>query len=127
IGKVASINGTLTGSVGLDKLGSGTLVLGASNGFSGNVTIAAGTLQLTNAGGLGTSATAVTIAGSATLELTSIAFGRALGPANNAIILGDGIASSSGVITAPGAAQHISLSSGTSTSNVFTVGDGAND
>ena len=45
-----TLAGALSGSGGFQKLGSGTLVLTASNSYSGATTISAGTLQIGNGG-----------------------------------------------------------------------------
>jgi autotransporter-associated beta strand protein len=47
-----TINCTIAGSVGLTKLGSGTLVLGAANTFTGLTQITGGTLQLAHSNAL---------------------------------------------------------------------------
>ena len=47
-GGTDTINATITGSVGLRKTGSGTLILGGANTFTGYVEIVGGTLQLAN-------------------------------------------------------------------------------
>jgi len=44
----ATINAPLGGAVGLTKTGTGTLVLGGANSYSGVTAVSAGTLQLTN-------------------------------------------------------------------------------
>lgn len=41
-----TLSGVISGSGGLNKIGSGTLALGAANTFSGGTTVSAGTLQL---------------------------------------------------------------------------------
>jgi autotransporter-associated beta strand protein len=50
---VATVSGALAGTTGLTKSGSGTLVLAASNTYSGGTTVSAGTLALSNANALG--------------------------------------------------------------------------
>jgi autotransporter-associated beta strand protein len=50
---VATVSGALAGTTGLTKSGSGTLVLAASNTYSGGTTLSAGTLALSNANALG--------------------------------------------------------------------------
>lgn len=47
-GKTLYLNGGLNGAGGIAKYGAGTAVLGTANGFTGNTTIAAGTLWLNN-------------------------------------------------------------------------------
>jgi autotransporter-associated beta strand protein len=50
---IASVSNTLAGTTGLAKSGSGTLVLSASNSYSGGTTLSNGTLALSNANALG--------------------------------------------------------------------------
>jgi autotransporter-associated beta strand protein len=57
--QVYSVSGTISGFGALNKTGSGELVLTASNNYSGGVSINGGTLQLGNAGALGTGPLAV--------------------------------------------------------------------
>ena len=53
-GMTATINSTVAGSFGINKTGSGTLVLGnASNSYTGGTTIGAGALRVSNDGSLG--------------------------------------------------------------------------
>ncbi|WP_313516544.1 autotransporter-associated beta strand repeat-containing protein [Pseudomonas sp.] len=60
-----TVSGVIDGTGAIDKTGSGTLLLGASNLYSGGTTLAAGTLGLINGQALGLGALAVT--GSASL------------------------------------------------------------
>jgi fibronectin-binding autotransporter adhesin len=74
-----TISSELAGTAGMTKSGSGTLVLAGSNSFSGNVSVAAGTLQITNDSALGN--TANDLANNGTLKTTtdiSLAAGRDL-------------------------------------------------
>ncbi|MGC3992465.1 MAG: autotransporter-associated beta strand repeat-containing protein [Chthoniobacteraceae bacterium] len=66
-GATLSVSSAISGTSTLAKSGSGTLVLGGANTYSGATTISAGTLQLTNASAL--QSTAVT--NSSTLDLRS--------------------------------------------------------
>ena len=50
----------ISGTGNFEQLGSGTTTLGAANTFAGRVTVKAGTLEITNNGGLGTASTAAT-------------------------------------------------------------------
>ena len=52
-GHTASVGSTLAGTTGLTKADSGTLMLSASNSYSGGTTVTAGTLALGNANALG--------------------------------------------------------------------------
>ncbi len=66
----AAFSGAFLGSGGLAKSGSGSLLLGNSNGFSGNVTINSGGLVLGNSAALGAAANSVTFnASGATLDV----------------------------------------------------------
>ena len=83
---LSSPGGTLT------KLGTGTLTLAAANTYSGATTVSAGTLAVTHADGLGTSAADTTVASGATLDLQGVSVG------NESIILNGGtLAASSGI------------------------------
>ena len=68
-GVSAEISSTLAGTTGMTKSGGGTLVLSGGNTFTGNATIAAGTLQITNDSALGN--TANDLANSGTLKTTT--------------------------------------------------------
>ena len=64
----SSFSGTLAGTGGFTKTGTGTLILSTANTFSGLTTVAGGTLELTNPNALGTVSSAIVDPG-ATLEL----------------------------------------------------------
>ncbi|MGA2030663.1 MAG: autotransporter-associated beta strand repeat-containing protein [Thermoguttaceae bacterium] len=67
---VATFSGPFTGAGGLFKSGAGSLILTASNGFTGNVGINAGTVALGNSAALGAPANSVTFnAAATTLDL----------------------------------------------------------
>ena len=86
----ATINAVLAGTVGFEKTGAGTLVLGGVNTISGAGLISAGTIKLTNVGGLGTTDT--TVSPSTTLEAAVNG-----GTLTNGIILNGGTFRYSGV------------------------------
>jgi fibronectin-binding autotransporter adhesin len=65
----SSFAGVISGDGGLTKDGSGTLTLTGANTYSGATTISEGTLVVTNAAGLGTTAAGTTVANNATLQL----------------------------------------------------------
>jgi autotransporter-associated beta strand protein len=66
-----TISGSVSGTGGLRKMGPGTLVLGATNSYTGGTEVAGGTLRTMARGALGSTAgdAATTIDASATLEL----------------------------------------------------------
>jgi autotransporter-associated beta strand protein len=67
-GQTSSFTNAITGSGGFYKAGTGTLVLAASNNFTGAVEVSAGVLDLSSeTGSAAGSATAVSVAASATL------------------------------------------------------------
>ncbi len=78
----ATITSVLNGGSTLTKTGTGTLILGASNGYTGGTTINVGTVSITNAGALGASGTINLGSASAGTDnaslLTSVTFARAL-------------------------------------------------
>lgn len=58
-----NFNGVVSGSGSITKSGTGSLTVAAANTFTGGVTLNAGTLNISNASGFGTTAGTVTIAG----------------------------------------------------------------
>lgn len=65
-GKEATINTVISGSPGVSKYGSGTLILGGSNTYSGNTTIHAGTLVANHNSALGNTTGTTTLNGGTT-------------------------------------------------------------
>ncbi len=61
----------ISGSGTVTKSGAGTLILGATNAYAGATTVSGGTLKMTNILSLGTNAQGTTVAGGATLEVTT--------------------------------------------------------
>ncbi|MBJ7259935.1 MAG: autotransporter-associated beta strand repeat-containing protein, partial [Chthoniobacterales bacterium] len=109
--------GILSGTGSLTKEGSGTLLLSASNSYSGGSTIDAGTLQINGANRLGATAGALTINnGELQLTTTSLSSGQniVLGHANSAIEVDAGLrytATNTSVISGSGTLNK--LGSGT--------------
>ncbi len=72
-GTTLTASGAISGTgFGLSKIDNGTLVLSGANSYSGTTAINAGTLQITGAGTLGTTATPTTISIGATLALNNL-------------------------------------------------------
>lgn len=97
----ATINSGITGSAGLTKSGTGTLVLGGTNTYSGGTVINAGTLSFssnsaTGAGGLPNGS--ITLMNGATLQYTSAGSGGF----NRGYILGTGTATISSTASSGG-------------------------
>ena len=98
-------NGTGGGSIGLAKIGTGTLTLSGVNTFSGTTTITAGTLAMGSATGL-----------SATSSLTIAAAGML--DVNGFSVATDGLAGT-GTITNNGAASAVVISGASGASTTF--------
>jgi autotransporter-associated beta strand protein len=132
-GFACTVSGVLSGTGGLTKLGSGTLVLTAANTYTGNTIVSAGTLQLASGARL-SSATAVNLSASgATLDMNgnSQTIASLTGVSGSALMLGgsaltvggDATTTFSGAITSTGAGTLTKAGSGTltlSASNAFT-------
>jgi autotransporter-associated beta strand protein len=112
-GSNTTISGTVSGSGALSKLGSGTLLLGGANNFTGATTIAGGTVVANNASSLGATNAGTTVADGASLhfsggvtsaESITIA-GNGLGGGGAIRSLGDGENTLTGTITLSGNAR----------------------
>jgi len=70
-GRTATVASIVSGTTGLTKAGAGTLILSGANTFTGATAITAGTVQLQNAGSLGTAANTsnTTVSSGASLQL----------------------------------------------------------
>jgi autotransporter-associated beta strand protein len=73
-GTQLTISNTISGTGSLDKEGAGTLVLTVANTYTGATTVDQGTLAITNAGALGSSAagSGTTVNAGATLDLQNV-------------------------------------------------------
>ena len=112
----ATINAILGGSVGLTKLGAGTLTLGGANTFSGAIAISAGKLRVNSGAALG-SASSLAIGGGTFETSGFVGFGGgvSIGPGGGTISL-----------ASPGAAVALSgLLSGNSPLTIDGTGGGS--
>jgi len=126
-GVTATINNTLTITGGLSKTGDGTLVLGGSNTNAGGTIISAGKIRAGNAGALGAAGITTTVNTGTTLEVASgITLDRPITLMNGGTVAGTGTATNTGKITIDAAATAVTLATD-GASDVFTVGNGAND
>jgi autotransporter-associated beta strand protein len=64
-----TLSGAISGSAGIQKLGTGTLVLSGANTYTGANAVNNGTLQLSGAGTLGAATNTLTVTNSATVDL----------------------------------------------------------
>lgn len=69
-GDTLTVSGAIGGAFGLNKVGTGTLVLSGNSGYTGATTVTAGTLQLEHNNAVGTSAGGVVVSDGATVALT---------------------------------------------------------
>ena len=81
----------IQGSGTLTKVGTGTAVMAASNSYSGATVVSEGTLALSHASALGSTAAGVSVASGATLDLRGVAVG-----AETLTLQGGTLAASSG-------------------------------
>jgi autotransporter-associated beta strand protein len=132
----ATINSQISGSSGLAKAGSGTLVLGSTaNNFTGNVTISGGTLLISADANLGDTANGIVIKGG-TLKLNapsgdvSLSSTRSLSGTSGTLDVGaghtltvNGAVNLTGSLTVPANENIVfAAASGTKTLGGMTVG-----
>ncbi len=114
-GLIADNDNASAGTLSLVKAGAGTVFVGNPNTYTGSTLVSAGTLTVTNATGLGSSITPITVSSGATLALAT--------PANPAFpkavtISGVGDAASGRIAALEG-------SGGTTASGLLTLGTNA--
>jgi fibronectin-binding autotransporter adhesin len=114
----ATINSVIAGTAGLAKQGSGTLILNATNTYSGGTAIGGGTLQI------GTGGTSGTLGAGAVTNNGTLAFFR-----SDSVTVGNAISGSGGAVTQLGTGR-IGLSATNSYTGSTTISSGvlqAND
>jgi autotransporter-associated beta strand protein len=120
-GVPVTLSGILSGVGGLNKLGSGTLTLSASNSYNGNTFINAGKLSLTSSGSIG-STPIIDILSGATFDLSaksSFSLGGTQTIMGSGNILGNVIASSGSHVSPGNSAGTLTLAGN------LTLNDGA--
>lgn len=101
----------ISGEGSIEKLGSGTLVLGGNSSFSGPVTITAGIISSGNANSLGSTAVGTTIIAGATLDAFTGGFGEEPVSVNGSGVGGLGAIVNNGNSANQGAAKKLTLAS----------------
>ena len=85
--------GAISGTTGLSKQGTGTLILANANTYSGGTTVTAGTLQIGDGGTVGSISGGITLGTAAILAFSrsdSVTFANAITPTGNATITNNG-------------------------------------
>lgn len=125
----ATIGSILVGNTGLTKIGDGTLIFTGANTFSGDISIAGGTLSVTSESGLGDAENDILLSGG-TLNLNSIG---SLSPTHS--LSGTGTVSFANALTINAPAPSgltfagsgtLTLAGATNTPSTLTFGDGTN-
>jgi autotransporter-associated beta strand protein len=97
---VTSVNASISGSGSLTQNGSGTLVVGGGNSFTGPVTVAQGTLKVGLSGALGATNGGAAVQSGATLDVNGVSLGNESVTASGTGVNGEGaIYNSGGQIT----------------------------
>ena len=89
---LGALNGSIAGAFNLEKTGTGTLVLGASNAFGGNLYVNAGTIRVLNANSLGDTVGATYINNGGTLDVNGVALANELIVLNGGTLVNNGAA-----------------------------------
>jgi fibronectin-binding autotransporter adhesin len=108
------VDGEIAGPMGLGKFGSGTMILTASNTYSGTTTVGAGSIILSGDGSIGHS-TNINILSAATLDVTTRTDGK-LTLLTNQTLMGGGVLNGE-LATLPGSIVNPGANVGTLTVN----------
>ena len=120
---IDTINAPIAGTVGLNKVGAGTLVLGGTNTYTGTTTVTAGTLQVSADAALGAAGNSVALAGgtlasgvtNGTLALTRDIIGNgSLNVASGATLSTSGVVNT-GAVTLTGGGTVLLTNAGSNT------------
>ena len=107
-----TISGNLSGiGVGLNKTGSGTLILGGDNSYDGNTFIASGTLIVASGSALGNTLSGTGIQNNATIDINSQVLGAETITINGNGVLGNGAIVNNGSNDQINAIQRVVLGS----------------
>ncbi len=101
-GNASVISGAISNIASLTKQGVGTLNLAGNNTYTSATVVSAGTLQVSSATGLGTTASGTTVASGAILDINNVVIGAEALTLNTAKLSGTGTSSLSGNISLGG-------------------------
>jgi len=110
--------------------GPGTVVLPFANDYPNDWAIKSGTLRIGNGASLGTATSVIGVgdgANTAALEIAGVTLDRGVALFTNATLRGTGTAASNGTITFASNPSQVTIGTGASPTDVFTLGNAAND
>ena len=121
---VVTFDGVISGSGGVQQLGSGSTILTAANTYTGSTTITAGTLQLGNGGTMGSIASTGSVADNGILAFDrsdAVTFANPISGSGGVHQLGSGTTTLTGINTYAGGTT---ISAGTLTGSATSFGSG---